>query len=161
MESSLSDDEAFLRGLADALGVALVEAVAPWLVSVACRLAAAAGRTPRPDEMDQLRDAAEATAADLAPRLRRVLGADVDAGFGTPLATLRDGTAGFTAALAELGFAPVRRDEFARQNFPADVYDLGPATFSDIDPALHEPALVWGAARARVHLRRRSEAEAL
>ena len=110
--------------------------------------------------MDRLRTAAEATAAHLAPRVRRVLGADVDAGLGTPLATLRDGTGGCPAALAERGFAPAHRDEFVRQRFPADVYDLGPATFSDIDPSLHEPGLVWGAARARVHLRRRRDAEA-
>ena len=39
-----------------------------------------------------------------------------------------------------------------RRNFPDDVYDLSPATFADVDPALHEPGLVWGAAKAHVHL---------
>ena len=160
MDSGPSDDDAHLRVLADALGDALIEAVAPWLVSRACHLADTAGRTLPPHEMERLQTAAEATAAHLAPRVRHVLGADVDAGLGTPLATLRDGTGAFTAALVELGFAPARRDEFVRQRFPADVYDLGPATFSDIDPSLHEPGLVWGAARARVHLRRRRDAEA-
>jgi hypothetical protein len=35
------------------------------------------------------------------------------------------------------------------------VYDLTPASFADVDPALHEPGLVWGAAKAHVHLARR------
>ena len=39
--------------------------------------------------------------------------------------------------------------------FPDDVYDLAPASFADVDPALHEPGLVWGAAKAHVHLARR------
>ena len=34
---------------------------------------------------------------------------------------------------------------------------VGPAAFSDVDEDLHEPGLVWGAARAHVHLRRRRE----
>ena len=35
-----------------------------------------------------------------------------------------------------------------------------PATFADVDPALHEPGLVWGAAKAHVHLARRRAARA-
>ena len=51
-----------------------------------------------------------------------------------------------------------RRDEFAERTFPDDVYDLSPASFADVDPALHEPGLMWGAAKAHVILhRRRSE----
>jgi hypothetical protein len=41
------------------------------------------------------------------------------------------------------------------RSFPDDVYDLTPASFADVDPALHEPGLVWGAAKAHVHLARR------
>jgi putative CocE/NonD family hydrolase len=40
-------------------------------------------------------------------------------------------------------------------SFPDDAYDLGPASFADIDPSLHEPGLMWGAAKAHVHLARR------
>ena len=39
--------------------------------------------------------------------------------------------------------------------FPDDDYDLSPATFADIDESLHEPGLVWGAAKAHVVLTRR------
>ena len=50
------------------------------------------------------------------------------------------------------------RDEVAVRQFPDDVYDLVPASFAEVDPELHEPGLVWGAAKAHVHLaRRRSE----
>ncbi len=42
--------------------------------------------------------------------------------------------------------------------FPDDDYDLTPASFGDLDPALHEPGLVWGAAKAHVFLARRRAA---
>ena len=57
-----------------------------------------------------------------------------------------------TDVLRSAGARPVTRDEFAVRNFRDDVYDLSPATFADVDPALHEPGLVWGAAKAHVHL---------
>jgi hypothetical protein len=38
--------------------------------------------------------------------------------------------------------------------FPDDDYGLTPASFADIDPALAEPGLAWGAAKAWVHRRR-------
>jgi hypothetical protein len=60
-----------------------------------------------------------------------------------------------TAVLAEAGVPEVVRDRFAEETFPADVYDLSPAAFADIDPALAEPGLVWGAAKAHVVLTRR------
>ncbi|MEO7555966.1 MAG: hypothetical protein ABIV94_05100, partial [Acidimicrobiales bacterium] len=64
-----------------------------------------------------------------------------------------------TAVLAAAGVPPVVRDAFAERAFPDDDYGLTPATFADVDPALHEPGLAWGAAKAHVHLsRRRTEA---
>ncbi len=60
-----------------------------------------------------------------------------------------------TAVLRAAGARPVARDEFAARNFPHDAYDLSPATFADVDPACTSPGLVWGAAKAHVHLARR------
>jgi hypothetical protein len=57
--------------------------------------------------------------------------------------------------LVEAGVAPVRRDPHAERLFPDDVYDLAPAAFADLDPSVHEPGLVWGAAKAHVVLARR------
>jgi hypothetical protein len=48
----------------------------------------------------------------------------------------------------------VEREAFAEASFPDDTYDLTPATFADVDPALVEPAIQWGAAKAFVHKRR-------
>lgn len=95
---------------------------------------------------------------ELAPRLTRVLTADVDAGAGSPLATIREATGRLSAVLVESGARPVQRDAFDEQAFPDDVFALGPASFADIDETLQEPGLMWGAARAHVHLRRRREA---
>ena len=53
------------------------------------------------------------------------------------------------------GVPAVVRDEFAERAFPGDVYDLAIASFADLDTALHEPGLVWGAAKAHVVLARR------
>ena len=57
--------------------------------------------------------------------------------------------------LAQVGARPVPRDEFRERSFPDDVYDLVPGSFADVDAGLHEPGLVWGAAKAHVHLARR------
>jgi hypothetical protein len=57
--------------------------------------------------------------------------------------------------LAAAGVPPVGRDEVARRLHPDDDYDLTPASFADISPELHEPGLVWGAAKAHVVLARR------
>jgi hypothetical protein len=62
-----------------------------------------------------------------------------------------------TGVLAAAGVAPVDRDDFARRNFPDDPYDLTPASFADVDESLREPGLVWGAAKAHVHLARRRD----
>jgi hypothetical protein len=50
---------------------------------------------------------------------------------------------------------PAARDETDERLFPEDVYGLGPASFADIDPSVHEPGVAWGAAKAYVHLARR------
>jgi hypothetical protein len=67
-----------------------------------------------------------------------------------PLAIVREAVAHPTAVLARAGVPPVVRDEHAEQLFPDDAYDLTPGAFADLDPALHEPGLVWGAAKAHV-----------
>ena len=51
--------------------------------------------------------------------------------------------------------AKVVRDAHAERLFPDDDYDLSPGAFADVDPALHEPGLVWGAAKAHVIMARR------
>lgn len=91
----------------------------------------------------------------VSPVLRALLDADVDAQHTNPLAILRGAVRFPTAVLAAAGVPPVARDEFDVRAFPDDLYALAPANFDDIDPALHDPGLMWGAAKAHVVLRRR------
>lgn len=146
---SLADDEKQLQ----AYGRALVERVEligfDWLVRLvelrAPGLAGAAGSEA------VLRDGA----AEMVAELRTLLAADIDSQATGPLDVLRRAVRHPTGLLAEVGTAPIARDAFALKNFPDDVYDLSPASFAAVDPSLHEPGLVWGAAKAHVHLRRR------
>jgi hypothetical protein len=82
-------------------------------------------------------------------RLRALFAEDVEAQATTPLSVLRDASRHATDVLAGAGVAPVRRDEMRVRAFPADVYDLAPATWSDVDERLREPGLLWGASKAR------------
>ncbi len=95
------------------------------------------------------------------PELRSLLATDVDAQRANPLAVLRGATRFAHAVLADTGVPAMPRDQFARRSFPDDVYGLVPATWSDIDPSLHELGITWGAAKAFVHkARRRAEGQA-
>lgn len=112
--------------------------------------------------VDDALDRAIATAGDrcrdeVAPAVRALLMTDIDAQTTTPLSLLRVAVRYPTEVLAAVGVAPVERDEFARRAFPADVYALAPAKFADVDEQLAEPGLIWGAAKAHVHLSRRRE----
>ncbi len=151
------DPERALAEMADALGDAIEATVGPWLIGSVRRVAAA----QRLDIGDRLLLAAEAAAnaakADVVPKVRALLAADIDEQTTTPLALLREAVGPATAVLAELGAVPVDRDPFAVRAFPEDVYGLGPATFEDVAPELKDLGLEWGAAKAFVHLRRRRE----
>jgi hypothetical protein len=93
--------------------------------------------------------AARAAGQEATERLQALLALDVESQPTTPLSVLRAVTHHATAVLAAAGIAPARRDEMRARSFPTDVYDLAPATWSDIDPRLHDPGLLWGAAKAR------------
>jgi hypothetical protein len=87
-------------------------------------------------------------------RVRTLLRTDVDEQRTTPLALLREAVPYPTAVLAAAGVPPVERDQVDEDMFPDDRYGLSPATWSDIDPALTDPGIAWGAAKAWVHLQR-------
>jgi hypothetical protein len=135
-------------------GIELV--LAGWVVRVVeQRVLAARGGAIAPDVLADARAAGAAAVADVVPRIRTLLAQDVDVQRANPLAILRAAVAYPTAVLRAAVVAPVRRDEFAERNFPDDVYDLTPASFADIHPSLQELGIVWGAAKAHVHLSRR------
>lgn len=148
-------DEDRLRGYAEALADAVDLTLPGWVVRSVNRVAHAwqpeLGGRLGPDA----RAAASAASAEVGPRVRALLLADVDAQRSGPLALLREAVRYPTEVLANAGVPPVVRDGFTERAFPTDVYDLSPASFADVDPALHEPGLVWGAAKAHVVLARR------
>lgn len=149
-EPTLADDEARLADIARHLEQALVHVIPEWLRSAAAAICS----TVDPAALDA---AITQVMSNLEPELARVLHADVDAGVGSPLAAVRAATAPITAVLIGAGATPPARDEFDVRAFPNDLFALGPAAFADVHVSLHEPGLVWGAARAHIHLRRRRE----
>lgn len=90
---------------------------------------------------------------DLADLLAR----DVDDQPTNPLTIFRsalDEITGFLQ-LHKVPIPPI--DRFVAERFPEDPYQLGPATWSDIDDDLHTPGLIWGAWKAKTVLDRRRE----
>jgi len=149
-------DAAALRGYADALTAAVLAALPGWVErAVSQRWSAWNGDTPSAEVVDGARAAGRRAVAEVEPRLRALLATDVDAQRTNPLAILRDAVRYPTEVLVGAGVPPVRRDAQAERLFPDDAYDLSPAAFGDLDPSVHQPGLVWGAAKAHVVLARR------
>jgi hypothetical protein len=150
-----AEDAAALARHATALADGIERALPGWVErSVARVLIAYRGRV-EPAEAAAAVQAGDAAARELGPGIRALLLTDVDEQRTGPLALARRAVAYPTAVLREAGVPPVVRDEFTERQFPDDLYDLAPATFADLDPALHEPGLTWGAAKAHVVLARR------
>ena len=135
---------------ATALADAIETALPGWVErSVRSRLA---GGGPEVDEA--VATAGRRAAEEVGGAVRQLLAADIDAQPTTPLALLRGAVRYPTEVLRDAGVPPVARDEVQERLFPEDVYDLTPASFADVDPALFEPGIRWGAAKAFVHKQR-------
>lgn len=150
---SLADDEAALGAYAMSLADAFEQVAASWFIRLVEQRSP--GVTAAADVLAELHDAAGETVA----AMRTLLAADITAQRVGPLEIVRRAVIGVpTQVLRAVGTPVVARDDFSQSKFPDDVYGLTPASFGDIDPTLHEPGLVWGAAKAHVHLRRRRDA---
>lgn len=103
----------------------------------------------------RLEPVVEQASTDALEQLADLLGTDVDDQRTTPLTLLREAVHGPTRLLSELGALPPSAPDADR--FPDDVFRLGPATWSDVDPSLHEPGLMWGAWKAMTVLGRRRD----
>lgn len=151
-----ADDLARLGAIAEALADGIEAALPGWVERAVERLVVAwTGAPPGPAVRADAVAAGRAAAAEVGPRVRALLATDVDAQRGTPLAVVRSAVRWPTAVLRAAGVPEVVRDGFAERAFPSDVYDLAPATWADLDPALHDRGLAWGAAKAHVVLARR------
>lgn len=144
-----------LAGHVAALADAIERALPGWVERSVERLLVAYRGRVEPDERAAASAAGVAAAADIGPAVHALLVTDIDEQRTGPLALARQAVRYPTAVLHEAGVPGVERDEFVERQFPDDVYDLAPATFADLDPALLELGITWGAAKAHVHLARR------
>ena len=148
-------DAAALARYAAALADGVEAALAGWVVGCVERILVAYRGVVEPEEHEAAARAGAAAAAEVGPEVRALLLTDIDAQRTSPLALVRDAVRYPTDVLEQAGVPPVERDPFDERQFPDDRYALAPATFADLDPALHEPGLTWGAAKAHIHLARR------
>jgi len=139
---------------AGVLADAVEAAVPAWVERCVDRIYRAWAGPPPPAVVAEARVAGVAAAADVGPRLRALLEADIDEQRTTPLAIVRSASSYPTRVLADAGVPPVMRDARDEAMFPHDVYHLGPATFAEVDPQLNDLAIAWGAAKAWAHKRR-------
>jgi hypothetical protein len=108
------------------------------------------------DDLDLAAAAAgEEARRDVGARLRQLLETDLDQQRSNPLAILRTAIRYPTQVLAAAAVPGVVREPFAVEAFPEDIYNVSPATWSDIDPALQEYGITWSAWKAHEFLRRR------
>jgi len=148
---TLADDEAKLAEYSANLLDSFRAVALPWMQRLVDLRAPGMGSLP--PVVTALRAGTENTIAEL----QALLELDIDDQTAGPLSVLRTAVRYPTKVLADAGVAAVERDDFAMQSFPEDVYDLTPASFGAVDAQLHEPGIVWGAAKAHVHLRRRRQ----
>jgi hypothetical protein len=142
-----SDANPALREHGLALADAITAAVPGWVRRCVERVAG-------PGLDAEAAAAGEDAAVELAPRLRDLLGADVDEQRVNPLALVRTAVSHPTAVLAAAGVPRPHRPPFEEEHFPDDPYGLTPMTWRDVDESLHEPGVVWGALKARAHAAR-------
>lgn len=149
MSEDVQLDEAPAELLATARRV-----VPAWMRRVAIDRCVRSGVDPAtlaPDLDRTIDDASEAALTDLAA----LLATDVDEQRTTPLSLLRGSTAPIGELLRARGVA-TSGAEAAAPDDRADS-ELGPATWSDVDPSMHQPGLTWGAWKAMTILSRRRD----
>lgn len=150
---TLADDEAALVTYAMALAESVDAVIGDWIRWSIADRAPGVATTPQADQ------AVEQGSVEISAELRLLLAQDIAEQSEGPLQVLRRGVRFATAVLADADVPVQVRDDFAARAFPDDVYDLSPASFGAVHASLHEPGLIWGAAKAHVHLRRRREME--
>jgi len=142
--------DARLAELAEALIVGVVAALPGWVERCVAERATPGMVVPP----EKVVEAGRAAADEVGERLSTLLATDIDEQWTGPLAVIRGAVRFPTDLLHDAGAQPVERDVDAQRLFPDDPYDLTPAAFADVHPALQGPGLAWGAAKAFAHRRR-------
>ena len=144
-----------------ALLEALSVAVEPWLLRSLLETAARQARCDQaeldPRLVEDVCRVAQQQAARTLDALSDLLATDVDAQRHNPLALLRAAAITAGEVLSQHGITPLVRDDFEVSTFPLDHYRLVPAAWGDVDPALQEAGITWGAWKAAQVLHRRRE----
>jgi hypothetical protein len=140
---------------ASALADGIEAALPGWVEDSVTRLMMAWTGAVSPDVRAAAVEAGRRAQDEVGPRIRALLAADIDEQRTTPLAILRADAVRYpTEVLRAAGVPEVKRDPFAEKVFPDDVYNLVPASFTDLDPQLGDVGIAWGAAKAFQHKRR-------
>ncbi|MEC8947960.1 MAG: hypothetical protein VX897_06530 [Actinomycetota bacterium] len=142
--------DARLAELAEALIVGVVAALPGWVERCVAERSTPGMVVPP----EKVVEAGRAAADEVGERLSTLLATDIDEQWTGPLAVIRGAVRFPTDLLHDAGAQPVERDVDAQRLFPDDPYDLTPAAFADVHPALQGPGLAWGAAKAFAHRRR-------
>lgn len=151
----IAEAERIYRDAAQALADGLDTTVEGWILRVVDeRLPADWSATRRAGLRPRIEAVAAEIHADVVPRLAALVGTDVDHQSAGPLGVLRSAVGPANALLAAEQVPPPKRDPVTEAMFPDDPYHLGPANFDDVNPALHDAGLLWGAAKAHLVLSR-------
>jgi hypothetical protein len=161
-----SDPDSELARFGTVLADAVIEAVPGWISGCVVRRydewsrskpasASPEERQSHNHDLEELaRDAGDRAGASVAEPLRRLLAADVDEQWTTPLSLVRSLVLFAGEVLAEAGVPPVVRDTFETARFPDDHYRLVPASLSVLGEEVGNLAIAWGAQKALTHRRR-------
>lgn len=139
---------------AGALADGICAALPGWVERSVEHLLVAHRGAADPSVMVAARQAGVRAAVEVGKKVRMLLAADIDDQRANPLSYVRGAVTYPTEVLRQAGVPPVERDSFAEERFPEDDYDLTPTSFAELDPALRELGLMWGAAKAWEHKRR-------
>ena len=111
-------------------------------------VASRAGREPDAEMIEAARDAGQRGRAEVGATVHALLDTDIDEQRTNPLSILRGAVRYPTQVLHDAGVPEARAVTTSRFTaFPDDVYDLTPATWADIDPALQARASPGGRGR--------------
>lgn len=102
----------------------------------------------RAPEAEGLGSAVEEGTAWLESNLTELLSQPFPAQRRGPLELFQEAMRFPTAALAEAGVEPVRRDPLAERALPGDHYDLAPASTRDLGEEVWATHLAWGVTKA-------------
>lgn len=153
-DDSSRDDDQLFADLGLALAEAIEEGLPRWVEqAVTARAGALADQAEAVNEA--VANAGHRAAVEVGAQLRELLVLDVDQQWTNPLSIVRSAVQYPTELLTALNVAPVDRDHVAAAHYPNDIYDLLPVSFADFGPVAHEQGIMWGAAKAHLHLQRR------